>query len=201
MIRTIAVLFMIVLLFIQHGTVVASREVIEMQSNVIEQQDRELDQLDASISKLEQRLKQLEELIPKKTASRITLSAAEQECLMRNVFHEAGTEPRAGKIAVAQLTVQRLKSKKWGRNLCAVVYAKNQFPWTKQRSKRWSKPKGPRWVDSVAAVKELQQGYRIPALTESLFYHRVDSNTVWDDKMTMVAVIGNHAFYNNTDSG
>ena len=53
-----------------------------------------------------------------KTKERVKLSKQEFECMARNVYHEAGVENNAGKIAVAQVTLNRVKSKKWGKGVC-----------------------------------------------------------------------------------
>mgnify|MGYP003343214093 FL=1 len=59
-------------------------------------------------------------------------------CLTKNIYHEAGFEPFEGKVAVAQVTLNRVADGKFGRDVCDVVYSKNviyqkvicQFSWT-----------------------------------------------------------------------
>ena len=46
----------------------------------------------------------------------------EVECLARNIYFEAGGEPRAGKIAVAEVTMNRVKSRQFPRTVCGVVH-------------------------------------------------------------------------------
>lgn len=61
----------------------------------------------------------------------------ELECLAKNIYYEAGTEPFEGKVAVAQVTINRTKSKDFPKDICAVVYERNivynkvicQFSW------------------------------------------------------------------------
>ena len=57
----------------------------------------------------------------------------EVDCLAKNIYFEAKGEPRAGKIAVAEVTMNRVKSKQFPRSVCAVVYQKTkgtcQFSW------------------------------------------------------------------------
>ena len=65
-----------------------------------------------------------------KTSERLRYSTAEEDCLARNIYHEAGVEPTVGKYAVAQVTLNRLKDGRWGRDICSVVYSKAQFSWT-----------------------------------------------------------------------
>ena len=59
------------------------------------------------------------------------------DCLARNIYYEAGGEPFEGKVAVAQVTVNRAASGQFPNDICRVVYQKNivydkvlcQFSW------------------------------------------------------------------------
>lgn len=52
------------------------------------------------------------------------LSDKDVECLARNIFYEAGGESREGKIAVAQVTLNRAQDPRFGRSVCEVVRAR-----------------------------------------------------------------------------
>jgi spore germination cell wall hydrolase CwlJ-like protein len=137
-----------------------------------------------------------------KTAQHVKLTAAEQDCLAKNIFHEAGVEPYAGKIAVAQVTHNRLKSGKWGKDLCKVVYAKAQFSWTLQKKKRAAKPKGQLWAASVKAAKEFAQGTRVTHVDNSQFYHTdYIATPKWADPDKELIRVGQHIFYSNAKNG
>ena len=47
-----------------------------------------------------------------------------------NIYHEARGEVTEGQIAVAQVTVNRAKDKRWPDTICGVVYQSKQFSWT-----------------------------------------------------------------------
>ena len=49
------------------------------------------------------------------------------ECMAKVVLHEAGNQPREGKIAVAQTLVNRLKAGRFGDTICEVANQKGQF--------------------------------------------------------------------------
>jgi len=49
------------------------------------------------------------------------------DCLAKNIYHEAASEPFEGKVAVAQVTMNRAESGKFQSDVCAVVYQKNVF--------------------------------------------------------------------------
>lgn len=52
------------------------------------------------------------------------LSDKDIECMARNIFYEAGSESREGKIAVAQVTLNRAQDSRFGRSVCEVVKAR-----------------------------------------------------------------------------
>ena len=75
----------------------------------------------------------------RENASPITaqMRQAQLDCLARNIYHEAGYEPFEGKVAVAQVTINRAESGEFPSDICRVVYQKNvvyekvlcQFSW------------------------------------------------------------------------
>lgn len=126
----------------------------------------------------------------------LELSSADKYCLAKNIFHEAGVESMDGKLAVAQVTMNRLRSGRWGDSICKVVYAKAQFSWTLSKQKRKEVPKGPLWEESKKAVAIFLKGDRLPKLTKSLFYHTdYIKNPSWASEEYKVAQIGQHIFY------
>lgn len=126
----------------------------------------------------------------------LELDEKEKYCLAKNVYHEAGVESRKGKIAVAQVTVNRLHSGKWGKTICDVVYAKSQFSWTLNKAKRVEQPKGKLWRDSVAAVNAFLAGERVKAIKKSHHYHTTYiDKPKWSSAGKVAAVIGQHIFY------
>lgn len=127
---------------------------------------------------------------------KLTLSNEEKKCLAKNIFFEAGIEPIEGKIAVAQVTMNRLETKRWGDNVCSVVYARKQFSWTLENKKVNEKPAGPLWKESMIALEKFIQGYRIVGLENSRHYHADYINKpYWAKKKRTVETIGQHIFY------
>jgi spore germination cell wall hydrolase CwlJ-like protein len=125
----------------------------------------------------------------------IKLSKKELDCLARNVFYEAGTEEPVGKIAVAQTTLNRVKTGYWGHSICDVVYAPKQFSWTDD-SRANEEPSGKLWFETKLIVSSvIDNGLRIKQLKTALFYHAdyVDPN--WKDNSKRVAQYGTHIFY------
>ena len=57
--------------------------------------------------------------------------ADEVECLALNIYHEARNQPTVGKLAVAQVTMNRVKDVRFPNTICGVVYQgyySNNFP-------------------------------------------------------------------------
>ena len=50
------------------------------------------------------------------------ISQAEIECMAKNIYFEAAVESTAGQLAVAQVTLNRVKSKHYPNTVCEVVY-------------------------------------------------------------------------------
>ena len=124
------------------------------------------------------------------------------DCLAKNIYHEAKGEPFEGKVAVAQVTINRAASGQFPSDICKVVYQKNmvydkvlcQFSWYCEQA-IFTKPK------NTAAYKESQivarqvllEEFRLPSLKHALYFHATDINPGW--KKERVATIGGHVFY------
>jgi spore germination cell wall hydrolase CwlJ-like protein len=116
------------------------------------------------------------------------------DCLARNIYYEAGVENEKGKYAVGHITMNRLKTGHWGRDICSVVYAKNQFSWT--RLKKLPKPDPQKWDESLMIAYDVIKGYRVTGLERSLFYHAdYIRDPHWADSAHKITQIGRHIFY------
>jgi len=121
---------------------------------------------------------------------------AEVDCLAHNIFYEAGTESQLGKIAVAQVTVNRLRQGSWGKSICQVVYSSNQFSWT-QKDYLLDPRTNPRaWLESLAvALVYIYNPTDYPPLKNSLFYHAESVHPDWAEKKNISVRVGHHIFY------
>lgn len=144
-------------------------------------------------------VKHLEKVVLYRTTEKVSLSKKDMDCLAKNIFHEAGVEDRAGKIAIAQVTLNRVKDGRWGKSVCDVVYAKAQFSWTLQKKRRWAKPNGPLWDESVNVAHEFARGHRVKGIEQSVFYHTdYIEQPKWAREMKIVHKVGQHIFYKNS---
>jgi spore germination cell wall hydrolase CwlJ-like protein len=137
-------------------------------------------------------------------SSQITAEMRDRQltCLARNIYYEAGSEPFEGKVAVAQVTLNRVESGKFPDDVCKTIYQKNvfyekvvcQFSWYCDRAAT-IRPihKGNYDESMVAAKKVLLENFRLPSLKDALFYHADYVNPGWNKEK--VAKIGRHIFY------
>lgn len=130
------------------------------------------------------------------THKRVHLTSKEFICLSRNIYHEAKFEGYIGKIAVANVTYNRLQQHHWGNTFCKVVYKKNQFSWTKYRRMRYEIPHGQSWVQAKDAAAAFARGVRVTTLSKADHYHGdYIKPPSWSKEMFVRAHIGNHIFY------
>ena len=125
----------------------------------------------------------------------ISITDKNFKCLAKNIYYEAGVEDWHGKIAVAQVTLQRRNRGKWGKTICDVVYAKNQFSWTLDRKKAYVIPNGPLWEASEKAARDFLNGYRIKDLVADHYHTDYIKKPKWTKKMKKQTKIGRHIFY------
>jgi spore germination cell wall hydrolase CwlJ-like protein len=123
----------------------------------------------------------------------------EVECLARNIYFEAGGEPRAGKIAVAEVTMNRVHSKQYPRTVCGVVHQKTrgtcQFSWVCEGKKTVYR-NSDAWQDSVRIAESIlisKKEYGI--IGSAKHFHAVYVDPNWAESKRMIKKIGQHIFY------
>jgi spore germination cell wall hydrolase CwlJ-like protein len=124
-------------------------------------------------------------------------------CLARNVYHEARGESATGQQAVAEVTLNRVASRRFPDTVCEVVYEKRfdsrrnrlvgAFSWTELDS--LSKPSGGAWRRAVRAAVTVYDGQQDPIVEGALFYHADRIEPAWAGEKQQVSQIGNHIFY------
>lgn len=169
--------------------------VIAMSVYVMYTQQR-MDTIEEEVTHLREDVGIIKDAILEQRSISINYSKQDFDCLVRNIYFEAGIEEDLGKYAVAQVTLNRLSIGHWGDNICSVVYAPAQFSWTKVKKRHWITPKDKNWERSVEIAKNvLIQGYRVKPLEKSLFYHADYVNPNWRDDSKRIKQIGRHIFY------
>jgi spore germination cell wall hydrolase CwlJ-like protein len=121
----------------------------------------------------------------------------EVDCLAKNIYFEAGSETHDGKIAVAEVTMNRVKSG-FAKTVCGVVKQKVndtcQFSW-------YCKPSRPinnqtAWFESNKIAKNIllfNKKYGI--IGDARFFHADYVTPTWTHQKEFKGQIGNHLFY------
>jgi spore germination cell wall hydrolase CwlJ-like protein len=137
-------------------------------------------------------------------SSQITTAMRERQlgCLSKNIYYEAGSEPFEGKVAVAQVTLNRVNSGQFPNDVCKTIYQKNvvyekvicQFSWACDRDTSVRPPNNASYQESEEVAKKvLLEEFRLPALKEAMYYHADYINPGW--KREKITKIGRHIFY------
>jgi spore germination cell wall hydrolase CwlJ-like protein len=128
--------------------------------------------------------------------------AKQLDCLTRNIYWEAATEPFEGKVAVAQVTLNRVDSGRFAKDICGVVYQKNvvydrvvcQFSWFCDGSSKIRPIYPAHWKEAEEVAKKvLLEGFRLPSVKNALYFHADYVNPRWGKPQ--VAKFGRHIFY------
>jgi spore germination cell wall hydrolase CwlJ-like protein len=136
------------------------------------------------------------------TVTNIDDKMRQLDCLARNIYWEAASEPFEGKVAVAQVTLNRVASGKFPDTVCGVVYQKNiiyervvcQFSWFCEGTHRVKAIHTALYRESEEVAKRvLFEHFRLPSLEHALFYHADYVSPGW--KLPRIEKIGRHIFY------
>ena len=130
-------------------------------------------------------------------------------CTACNIYHEARSEPVAGQLAVALVTLNRSDSTLYPTNMCEVVWEKRKskktgkmvpmFSWTLDgKSDRVYNQK--HWLAALkladVVISAAESGKRVHDFTlGALWYHRIDIHPFWKDHYYPTVQIGLHQFY------
>ena len=124
------------------------------------------------------------------------------DCLAKNIYYEAGGEPFEGKVAVAQVTINRAESGQFPNDICKVVYQKNivyekvlcQFSWYCENASAMKPKNAAMFRESEMVARQvLLENFRLPSLKHALYFHATHINPKWNREK--VAQIGGHVFY------
>ncbi len=130
----------------------------------------------------------------------------EINCLAQNIYFEANSEPEEGKVAVAQVTVNRTNNAKYPSTVCKVVHQRAtvsnevicQFSWACSKKKSAKMNAADYLIAQQIAEQVLTDNRNIPKLKNALYFHSKQVNPRWN--LVRVATIGNHVFYRERSS-
>ena len=113
-------------------------------------------------------------------------------CLAISLYYEAAGEPFDGKVAVAEVILNRVASPKYPNDICSVVYQPKQFS----------------YVGAEMAVMDPEDFREILILADSILsgetevighgathYHSTKVDPVWNRQMQYLGNVGAHLFW------
>jgi len=122
-------------------------------------------------------------------------------CLALNVYFEArGEESIAGKIAVAEVTLNRVASQDYPNTICEVVLQENQngcsFSWWCDGQSDVPAEYTAFQESKALARMMIKDGEYISVVGKDVtHYHAKSVNPYWSDSLSYKTSVGNHIFY------
>lgn len=125
----------------------------------------------------------------------------EIHCLAQNIYYEARGEPIEGKLAIANATINRVRSFLYPQTVCGVVWQPSQFSWTKMHIKYKTPHDQAHWEQAEMIAERALEGGRLDNLEDvtegATNFHAVRVHPKWrkDTELEKTVKIGNHIFY------
>lgn len=123
--------------------------------------------------------------------SQASTFSKEVECLAKNIYFEARGEPVKGQIAVALVTLNRVKDKRFPKTICEVIYDGCQFSWIcDNKSDVLPNNKQTLFIKTLAKSVLINN---IPDFTNGALYF--SNKAIKRKKGVKTLAIGSHIFY------
>lgn len=119
-------------------------------------------------------------------------------CMAKNLYYEAAKESFEGKLAVANVVMNRVNNPQFPKTVCDVVYQKinntYQFSWVGEKVGPISNKYA--WEECIIIAKKSLTEMKLHDTifkSKAMYYHNTSVNPQW--KLKKVTQIGNHIFY------
>lgn len=131
-------------------------------------------------------------------------------CLAKNIYFEAGNQPLAGKIAVSQVVLNRVRSIAYPDTICDVVYQAKWYenwkgtllPVRHMCQFSWfcdgivdDPVDSATWMLSIEIASTILRGHYDDITEGSTHYHSDKVHPYWADSLNRTVKIDNHIFY------
>jgi len=122
-------------------------------------------------------------------------------CLAQNIYFEARSEPKAGKLAVAHVVLNRVDSRRFPSSVCNVVKQGGEMVRHRCQFSWWCDGKSDRprdrraWRESVGLAKLVLGGRTDDPTGGALWYHADYVSPNWRNMFREGPKIGRHIFY------
>ncbi len=121
-------------------------------------------------------------------------TAQDLNCLAKNIYFEARGESYKGKIAVAQVTLNRVKHPgDFSKTICGVVYQPDQFSWTSLPKQAIIDKK--QWEECLHIARGVLHGKIFLDDFNALYFHAHHVKPYWRKSKQHIRTIGKHIFY------
>ncbi len=131
--------------------------------------------------------------MPSQTAA---LEKTDLGCLALNIYHEARGESRQGQIAVAAVTLNRVRDTRFPDSVCAVVWQPRQFSWT-HTLRSYFPTDMKAWKRSMKVAEVALEREVVAEYDNLLYYHSKQVRPFWSHEKRFVARVGSHLFYSS----
>jgi hypothetical protein len=121
---------------------------------------------------------------------------SEQECLVKAIYFEARSESLDGQLAVAEVILNRAASGIYPSTICGVVTQPAQFSFIRNGQFPVPDRSSEGWRKALAIADIAQKGLADAIAPNVLWYHATYVAPSWGRRLTRVAQIGTHIFYN-----
>lgn len=117
------------------------------------------------------------------------------KCLSMNIYYEARNQSIRGQQAVADVTLNRVKHKRWPNTVCGVVYQRMQFSWT-INGRHYTPRDKDAWKQAKAIAFDILENNGKDRFSDgAVFYHADYVNPRWNRNMVKITQIETHIFY------
>lgn len=137
---------------------------------------------------------ELDALVPSASTNRIT-DSREHGCLTEAIYREAGSEPMRGRMAVAQVIINRTRSGTFPSTVCGVVHQRGQFNFPKGLGPRRGVAEARLWEEARSVASLAMRGVLTGLSERVLYFNSVAVRGAAARGGRLAAVIGRHAFY------
>jgi hypothetical protein len=123
------------------------------------------------------------------------------DCLALNIYHEARGEPLDGRVAVAQVVMNRVGDAEFPGQVCDVVRQGGERSRDRCQFSWWCDGRGDRpddlaaWTGSKDLARRILAGSVADPTGGALWYHADHVTPNWDMDIVRQAKIGRHVFY------
>jgi len=126
--------------------------------------------------------------------------AATDRCLAQAIYFESRGEPFEGRMAVAQVVINRVRDSRYPNDICAVIFQNEQRRHRCQFSFACDgKSDRPRdteaWGSALRLARLANAGHLRDLTGRATHYHAIHVAPPWAEKLTRTVTIGRHRFY------